>query len=452
MMFEQHVSFLHFQISNYKTSWILVKQLSMSSPLFIIIFTLLSTLIQAQDLGVPTSWRKFNNSRPRNERISIAQSAIDTILPQLDTSNAQFKGIGYWQSGNVFSAMANFDHLAGKKMYQDQVTDGLQTAFNLYKNFDQFQHSALMKCVFASCFRYNDDAMWWATAAYYAYRAYGNKTLLSMAAATWAHVSQYVVTKEDASAGKHPNKQHKISSKCYGKSMAGGVFWRPTVDDMSINSITTGLYVTLSAFLAEATGNATYTNAATLSAQWIQNLQINADGIILDSVSASVCTRSSSTWLFTYNSGKFVEGLPHLLHTDAPDLRREGLSVLKDITGQPIWKNLMTNVSAAAIKSSAWEGKNGIITEGASRSKNNDGVGFKSIFIRGLDEVSARSSDNNKLQILIHSYNDVQYNALLELAANGTSYSSAWGGPPQKFTTWGQLAALDVMVTAINTN
>ncbi|KAF5359964.1 hypothetical protein D9757_012145 [Collybiopsis confluens] len=169
-------------------------------------------------------------------------------------------------------------------------------------------------------FRYNDDAMWWATAAYYGYRAYGDDTLLSMATATWDHVSKYVVTK----GGTQPNKKSKVSGKCYGETMAGGVFWRPTANDMSINSITTGLYMTLSAFLAGATGNAKYTNAATLSAQWIQNLQINSDGIVLDSISASDCTRSASTWLFTYNSGKFIEGLPYSSRINAlrQDMRR----------------------------------------------------------------------------------------------------------------------------------
>jgi hypothetical protein len=40
---------------------------------------------------------------------------------------------------------------------------------------------------------YNDDSQWWATAAYYAYRAYGDKTLLNHAAANWDYVSQLYV-------------------------------------------------------------------------------------------------------------------------------------------------------------------------------------------------------------------------------------------------------------------
>ncbi|KAF9011018.1 hypothetical protein BDZ89DRAFT_1143339 [Hymenopellis radicata] len=46
----------------------------------------------AQDLGVPLSWRKFSNSRGKDERISIAQAAINTILPQLNTATGEFNG------------------------------------------------------------------------------------------------------------------------------------------------------------------------------------------------------------------------------------------------------------------------------------------------------------------------------------------------------------------------
>jgi hypothetical protein len=39
-------------------------------------------------------------------------------------------------------------------------------------------------------FGFNDDAQWWATAAYYGYRAYGDQSLLNHAISTWNHVSQ----------------------------------------------------------------------------------------------------------------------------------------------------------------------------------------------------------------------------------------------------------------------
>ncbi|KAF8159936.1 endo-1,6-alpha-mannosidase [Crassisporium funariophilum] len=388
----------------------------------LLLFCLPLWLTAAQDLSVPTSWRKFSNSRPLSERISISQNAINAITPQLNANTGEFNGIGYWQSGNVWSAMANQDFFAKTTTNKDAVLNNLNKVFSLRANYDEFG--------------FNDDALWWATAAVYAYRAYGDSTMLSHAVATWNHVDQYVVTASQASAGSQPNKAFTIQGTCDGVTMAGGVFWRPTTDDQSINSITTGLFVTISAFLAEITKDSKYTNAAILSANWIKSHNINANNVVLDTVNGHDCSRSPDTWLFTYNSGKYIEGL----------------SVLSTVTGNSQWNTLMVNILAAAVKSSAWQGSDGIITEGSSPSANNDGVGFKAIFIRGLFEAFSRNPSNTNLRILIHSYIDVQYNALLDLAASGTSYSSNWHGPPQGFTTWGQLAALDVFTSAIISN
>ncbi|TRM68594.1 glycoside hydrolase family 76 protein [Schizophyllum amplum] len=381
----------------------------------------LAGLSSAQDLGVPLSWREFSNDRSRDERISISQAAIDAILPQLDTGNGEFSGIGYWQSGNVWASMANEDHRAGTTVYQGQVVDQLNNVFNLHANYDQWG--------------FNDDAMWWATAAYYAYRAYGDSTLLNYAITTWEHISTFAISQDNANSGSIPTKNFGFQGSCDGQSMVGGVFWKVDASDNGINGITTSLYSTLSAFLGEATGESRFIDAAIRSANWIKNVNMNSDYLVLDTVHATDCTRSPDNWLFTYNSGKYLEGL----------------NVLADVTGDDAWKSLAVNVANAAMKTSAWQGSNGVITEGASPNENNDGVGFKSILLRALDETyNRRGGDNESLRILIHSYVCVQFNALLELAADGNNYSSAWAGPAQGFTTWGQMAALDVFVAAIH--
>lgn len=386
------------------------------------IFTLCS-ISQGQDLGVPLSWRKFNNSRGRDERIQIAQNAINAILPQLDTGTGQFNGIGFWQSGNVWTVLANQDHLVGNTVNQQNVVTYLNKAFQLNSNYDPFG--------------FNDDAMWWATAAVYAYRAYGSSDLLSHAVSVWNRVSVFQITPSQASSGSNPNKSFSLASTCEGKTMAGAVFWRSTSDDQSINSITTGLFLALSSYLAEISpSNTQYKNAAIAAANWMKSLQISSENIILDSINGHDCSRSPSNWIFTYNSGKFIEGL----------------SILSDVTQDSSWNSLMVSILASAVKSSHWEGSDGIITEGANTSSNDDGVGFKAIFVRGLHEAFERNGNNRDLQILIHSYLDVQYNALLDLAANGSTYSAAWHGPPGPFTTWGQMAALDVMTANIDTN
>ncbi|KAJ7330438.1 endo-1,6-alpha-mannosidase [Mycena albidolilacea] len=382
----------------------------------------LVSLVAAQDLGVPLSWRKFSNTRPIAERITIAQNAINQMTPQLDAATGEFNGIEYWQSGNVWSVLANQDHLAGTTTNKALVVNNLNLVFNRWAHYDQFG--------------FNDDAMWWAQAALYGYRAYADTNLLAHAVDVWTHVTGYVITSAQASARKNPNKVFTLESTCDGATMAGGVFWKTSTSDQSVNSITTGLYITLSAFLAEYTKNATYTAAAIQSANWIKAHNINANDLVLDTVNAFDCSTSPASWLFTYNSGKYIEGL----------------SVLGAVTSDTQWSTLAINILNAAVKTTAWEGADGIITEGVSTTSNNDGVGFKAIFIRGIHEAWTRNPNNTALRTLIHSYGDVQYNALLDLAATGSTYSSNWHGPPQAFTSWGQLAALDVLTSNIDTN
>ncbi|KDN48784.1 hypothetical protein RSAG8_02771, partial [Rhizoctonia solani AG-8 WAC10335] len=291
-------------------------------------------------------------------------------------------------------------------------------------------------------YEYNDDAMWWGASNIYAYRAYKDNALLGYAVDNWNEVSKYVVTAAHASAGKHPLKTVALKGTCGGTTMAGGVFWRTTNNDMGMNAITTGLYMTLSAYLAEATGDSKYTNAAILSANWIRNHRYQTSTkIVLDSINAADCSTSADDFTFTYNSGKFVEGLAVLKDFV------EGLAVLKDVTKDAQWTNLL-------VSEHHWQGSDGIITEGqdGDLNTNNDGRGFKAIFIRGLHEVFQRSVANNDLRILIHSYVDVQYNALLDLASNGASYGVVWHGPYFGPTSWGQNAALDILVAAIGAN
>ncbi|KAF9525923.1 endo-1,6-alpha-mannosidase [Crepidotus variabilis] len=401
----------------------------------LIVVGLVACVALAQDLGVPTSWRKFSNSRPLPERVSIAQNGINGILPQLNTGNAQFNGIGYWQSANVYSAMANQDYHAKTATNKANVINNLNKAFSLYSNYDQFgwvlESTSTLENMTDPPYIVD---FWWATSALYAYRAYKDNNMLSHAVATWNRVNAFVITTSNAGSGSMSGKNFRLKGSCDGQTMAGAVFWRPTSDDMGVNSITTGLFITLSAYLAELTGDAKYKDAAILSATWIQNHNI-ANNLILDSVNAQTCNKSPASFTFTYNSGKYIEGL----------------SVLSSITGDSKWTNLMLNIIATAVKASLWQGSDGIITEGASLNSNNDGVGFKAIFIRGILEAFSRSSNSN-LRTLIHSYVDVQYNALLDLAASGNNYSSNWHGPAQGFTTWGQLAALDVLVAAVVAN
>ncbi|KZT25179.1 endo-1,6-alpha-mannosidase [Neolentinus lepideus HHB14362 ss-1] len=378
-------------------------------------------LAWAQDLSVPSSWREPTNSRSYSDRVSIAQNAIDVMTGQLNSANAQFNGLGWWQSGNVWSVMANQDNITGTTTNQAAVVNGLNTGWSLFANYDQY-HTTTMLCGGRRPHTTLTERM-------------GIPICCSMPSIQIrcpGCLENSQVTAAQASSGSTSVKSFSLESTCNGATMAGGVFWRPTSDDQGINSITTGL----GSYLAEATGDGQYSSAATAAASWINSHNLNSGDIVLDTVNANDCSTSPSSWLFTYNTGKFIEGL----------------SVLADVTGDSTWTTLLVNVLAAATHTSAWQGDDGVITEGVSTTTDNDSVGFKAVLIRGLHEAFSRSASNTDLRSLVESYIDVQYNALLELAANGSTYSSSWTGPPQAFTSWGQLAALDVLTSAIDVN
>ncbi|KAG6902493.1 hypothetical protein C0995_016070 [Termitomyces sp. Mi166 len=262
----------------------------------------LIAVVHAQDLSVPSSWRKPSNLRSLSERIAISQNAINVILPQLGTGTGEFNGLGYWQSGNVWSATANHDEFANTTTFKTSVVANLRNVFSLWPDYDKFE--------------------WWAQAALYAYRVYGDTTLLANAEATWNNITPFALTAASASAGRIPGKSFTIEPRCDGSEP-------PLVDHIE-SKLKAGQLPWLAAFsgvsaiLAEITKDVKYTNAAIASANWIKSLNINANNIVLDTVNGHDCTRSPSNWLFTYNSGKFIEGL----------------SVLADVTGDSQWRTL----------------------------------------------------------------------------------------------------------------
>jgi hypothetical protein len=85
----------------------------------------------------------------------------------------------------------------------------------------------------------------------------------------------------------------------------------------------------------------------------------------------------------------------------------------------------MVRVVASSVNETQWQGSDGIITEGADNSQNNDGVGFKgaytfvscwldtntsfaAVFIRSLFEAYMRNAEYTNLRTLIRSYINVQ--------------------------------------------
>lgn len=102
----------------------------------------------------------------------------------------------------------------------------------------------------------------------------------------------------------------------------------------------------VSALLAEATGNKSYLDAAINSATFIHSHLYNVQNVVQDSISArknDSCSVGSG--INPYNSGLFIEGL----------------AILDSISGNATTQTLLRETVAAAVTNNAWQGDDGII-------------------------------------------------------------------------------------------
>ncbi|KZV78283.1 hypothetical protein EXIGLDRAFT_51966 [Exidia glandulosa HHB12029] len=385
----------------------------------------------ALDYSIPSGWTA--NSTTVNKDYgalnSIAQNGINIMRTKWYSSSTGLFTVGWWQSGSAISALAYKDMVASTSDNRDFVRAMLSRAKATNGNFDPYG--------------YNDDALWWGTAAYYAYRAYGGSDLLAYATTVWNYVASSQITAAQAAAGQSPLRSFAIQKTCKSLTTAGGVWWRSSSSDRTdagANVVTTGLFLTLSAYLAEAipANKTTYVNAGDLAFTFIVNQLTDSASIPLDTLNMQTC--GVTNWYFTYNSGKFVEGA----------------IVLNAVTGtQKYLDRGLATVVAGVKDSSHWQGANGLINEGqgGDPAANDDGRGFKAIWLRALTEVTRRQFNNADLHKLLKAYFNIQYNALTTKDTDGANnYGTVWAGPYKGPYDHAQMAALDGLVAGIEVN
>ncbi|KAI0078574.1 hypothetical protein K474DRAFT_882513 [Panus rudis PR-1116 ss-1] len=372
-----------------------------------------------QDYFVPSEWREPTSSRPRDERISIAKDLIDTLT--YNSTSGLVNNLTYTQSANWHCGLAISAWIIGKQDNAATVKNNLIAVTT--NNFDV---------------TLQNNPINWGLAAYYAFRAYNDNAFLNISTTIWDEAYTYFITPKEASSGRHPTKNVSIQSQCRGASTAGGVFYAShKLSDTGVNGATVGGFLALTAYLYEVTSNTTYASAAGLSAEFIMS-QLYDGTIIRDGIILVDC------------------GLETLVITDNSGFVIEGLTVYSNVPGNSTMKALANNLTATVIKFNQWTDAAGILHEGQPDpdiTQSGDGWGFKSILIRGLFEAWRRSPPNSDVANLIQSYITVQYNALLDFSRTpgGRFYSPVWRPPPAAhLLPWGQLAAIDVMNSAIN--
>ncbi|KAI0083239.1 hypothetical protein BDY19DRAFT_998712 [Irpex rosettiformis] len=406
------------------------------------LLTLLSLLsfAVAQSFNVPSNWRKPTSPLSRADRLILLDGLLNTVTRTLNSSSGSFVGITNTQTANMLCALAIGDYVNGSATSKDVVLSSLNTRFTMFPDIIGSENPQV-----------NSDRAIWGLAAICAYRAYRDRLLLQHAQTMWTLLSTYLVSSEDAASGTHPSGGMNISSTCNGASTAGAVFFIANdPNNLSVNGETTAAFMALSAHLYEQTSTPQYLAAAILSVTFIANNLYNGV-IILDSINLGTCQTTDA--FVTYNSGFTIDGL----------------SILADVapkSGSLDFASFLSNLIQTAVVYPHWtNSSDGIIIEGprsqSDAEKNGFDVALKGILIRGLYQAYARLNSNrtddspsssNSEADFIQSFITVQFNALLDLASTPESnqYSPRWEGPPSaQLLPWGQLAAMDVFVSAV---
>ncbi|VDC00026.1 unnamed protein product [Peniophora sp. CBMAI 1063] len=383
---------------------------------------------RGQDFGIPSDWRKPTSSRSRSERLSIARTAIASLISTVNTSDgATNPAMDIWAHANVPAALAQYDYITESQDNHDLVSSIIAGFRNTHDP------------------SYFNSTMIWGLAAFYGARAYNDTDLLNIAADVWNVAQVYSVSAQDGENGTQHTRNVSFTINCVPNvTSAGAVFWKANVaDDLGSNGETVGAYVALSVHLWESTGNMTYLSAAEQSTSFMYtHMYSQSTRTITDTYQLSSC--SSNPNLVTYDQGFLLEGLAMLS--------------LAPVSSNGTWKSLLQALVISTVQFSAWTVANGtnagVITENDTNdpTKFQEAWVFRNAFTRALYEVWSRTTPKSPMADLIQAFMMVQYNALLDLASsNGDFYSPVWIGPTLKeMVPWGQISALEVLNAAID--
>ncbi|KAJ7074694.1 hypothetical protein C8F01DRAFT_1101500 [Mycena amicta] len=388
----------------------------MPLPSLLLVLGVLRIVLVSAD-QVSSSWRQPNITTSVADRISIAKGAIDEAISQIDTSTGQFPDAGdtYGSAGALFSQLAEFDLATNQSAYQDTLLNfwpAAQTTVNALTGVVNLTGALI------------NDGLNYGHAAAMAYKVYKNPTFLQYAEQSWWVGNAYTISAAELKNGSTSVKNYTLSQACAGITMAGGTFRAKDVNDPSINVLSTGGFLVLSALLAETTTKPIYLDAAVQSLDFLHAHLFSIQNLVQDSIAADASqTCAAGSLLVPANQG----------------LMLEGLAILYSITGNSSLQDIAGNIVSAALAATAWQGANGIITPG-------------DLFLpRGLTAVYERNAIPSTMKSYVAAYLGVQFNAVTTLGrASGSNIYGAFGGPTSTFSPANQTDAISALIAAIN--
>ncbi|PBK86085.1 hypothetical protein ARMGADRAFT_999255 [Armillaria gallica] len=366
--------------------------------------------IAALDLTPSSSWRSPNITLSRDDRISIASSALEKAVSMLNQSNGQFSDGIYGAAGRLYAQMAEFDRLTNQTNYKDDLKKYFTLAESVKPDFL--------------------DETNYGYAAARAYNAYRDPEFLAFAVTSWGSARRYTISKEQAATGSMDVKQFNLTTSCSGATLAGGTYCRTDSSDTFLHGLASGYFLLVSALLAEATSNQMYTDAAVESADFIQSHLLDSFNMVGNTI-VSISNGSCSVDLTKYltHSGVFIEGFV----------------ILAEITQDTTIETLLRSTIDGVTTSSLWQGSDGVID-------SRDAGGH--YIVRALASLYERNtSSSSDLREYIKEYIGVQYNSIIEQARSSSEndiYGSPWTGTTStSFDGDTQTMALTSLLSAI---
>ncbi|KZV68909.1 hypothetical protein PENSPDRAFT_666106 [Peniophora sp. CONT] len=428
------------------------------SPLVLCVFNALLNLIvwrgaMAQNLTVPSSWDDtFDSSDTRAVREAYANGAAVALVNNITASGRLPDYQDSQTLASMYNVLALQDILSGNVTWKATVLDNMRAwteGIDIYTDGTKGTQ------------RTNSNAMQWALAFYYAYKAYGDTDFLLKAQSTLNTTYNDYIT-QDVVDGKASAGRNVSFGLCRSRAL-GGLFWLP--DDPTnilIHTYAVGngsaellggssFTCSLAGLLYEETKHEIYRTMAGQTVAFMGGLNWDtSNSIEYDVYDLGLCddTKGQAPGL----QGWYIYALSiyaSIVAGDNSALVTQLRSAIFSATS-PLW----TLSNGVLYGDESFECGCNLNTDAsfADTKTNIDNGSFddKAILIRGLSEALRRFSDSEDLVRFIEAFLTVQYNAATKNVRNGNSYSPDLDGAqaPASFSDSGNLVALDVLNAA----
>jgi hypothetical protein len=334
------------------------------------IVVVMTAALSLSAAGVPAA-----SAAPASTAVTAQQAGLDEMMLSY-TGN--LIGTSWWQAAVAQSTLETYQQATGDTSYDNDIV----ATYNAYNGNDpsgmpDFEDD------------YLDDTGWWALAWLQFYTMTGNTSYLQTAEAAASYIHQY---------------WNSSASVCGG---AGGVFWEVTSSGPSGRvSISNEVFLELTAWLYNVTGNATYLSWANAEWSWLGATGlISSSGLVYDGLGGTGCAPAGTFW--TYNQGVILAGLAQLYTA----------------TGNASLLTEAEKIAGAAIAALA---PDGVLTETCQPSGcDSDQTSFKGIFVRDLKVLATTAGTSQ-----YNSFFSAQAKAIINDDTNGNGQLGlAWSGP-----------------------